>query len=103
MRALVIGLLWIASGCARERGEGLPFGASNGTCASCHAQADDFEASAHASAASSPVFVAMLPRVEAAWGTVARDRCVGCHAPSHVPADEMTAAPEGIACVSWLA
>jgi|GEM_PF-985514 len=89
----------VVSSCARERGEALPFGASNATCASCHSQADDFERSAHASAATSPVFVALLPHVEEAWGTAARDRCVGCHAPSHVPSIEVPE-PEGIACVS---
>lgn len=93
--------LLMLMGCGRPQGEALPFGASNATCAGCHEQADDFERSAHASAATSPVFVALLPRVEATWGALARDRCVGCHAPSHVPAVELAGETiEGLACVS---
>lgn len=100
MRSLsAVLVLLVVSSCARDRGEALPFGASNATCASCHAQADDFAQSAHAGAATSPVFIALLPRVEEAWGVDARDRCVGCHAPTHVPSTEVPS-PDGIACVS---
>lgn len=79
--------------------EALPYGASNAECGGCHAdQALDFERSAHT--ASSPVFEALLPRVETAWGEEARARCVQCHAPSHVPAMGTSPAEPGIACVS---
>lgn len=93
-------VLLLFAGCPRERGAALPFGASDATCASCHAQADDFSASAHAHAAESPVLTALLPRVEQAWGAAARERCVGCHAPEHVPEEDREGPIAGISCVS---
>lgn len=52
-------------------------------CGSCHAdQHREWRASAHAQSDTSPVFQAMLPKVEAAWGPVARAQCVACHAPA---------------------
>lgn len=82
MRWLVILVLLV--GCAGERGgNGLPSTAER-ECASCHADhAAGFESSAHARAAESPVFQALLPRVEASWGAAARARCVSCHTPDH--------------------
>jgi hypothetical protein len=61
------------------------FGPASATCGSCHAaQAGEWSASRHATGAASPVFLALLPRVEAAWGQTARARCVACHQPGHV-------------------
>lgn len=52
-------------------------------CGACHAQQyTEWSASRHAQSHSSPVLAALLPRVEAAWGTAARARCVSCHTPS---------------------
>jgi len=36
----------------------------------------------------------MLPEVESAWGSLARDACESCHEPRHAPGDD------GIGCVS---
>lgn len=59
-------------------------GAADEGCGSCHArQADEHASSAHGSSADSPVFGALRPRVEAAWGEAARKRCDGCHTPGH--------------------
>lgn len=81
--ALALLALLVLAGCARSTGNGLPSNAE-ATCASCHADhAAAFESSPHARAARSPVFEAMLPRVEASWGSAARARCVSCHQPEH--------------------
>ncbi|MFZ5442664.1 MAG: multiheme c-type cytochrome [Myxococcota bacterium] len=54
------------------------------SCGSCHVeQLANWEGSAHARSTSSPVFQALLPRVEAAWGATARAQCVACHQPGH--------------------
>lgn len=61
------------------------FGPASSACGACHApQAAEWSASRHATGAASPVFLALLPRVEAAWGPTARARCVACHRPAHV-------------------
>lgn len=84
MRAPFLALALVVSvGCSRPASLGL---ASTGeaTCATCHADhAAAFELSRHGRATQSPVFQAMLPRVEASWGAAARARCEGCHAPAH--------------------
>lgn len=94
--------LALAAGCGRAPGEALPFGASNAECAGCHAdQGEDLSVSAHGRASGSPVFAALLPRVEEAWGSAARARCEGCHAPRHVPGEDgLPGEQRGIACVS---
>ena len=101
-RALSLALLF-AAGCGPTT-EVLPLGASNAECAGCHVdQGEDFSRSAHARATESPVFSALLPHVESAWGAGARARCVGCHAPRHVPAPLAGPQPDeeaGVACVS---
>lgn len=77
-----LALLLVASGCTAA--PTLPHGASASACGSCHApQRASFRLSAHARSTSSPVFQALLPRVEAAWGRPAREACVKCHAPDH--------------------
>lgn len=74
--------------------DALPYGTTAEDCALCHADhAVEWEASAHARGASSTVFQAMLPEVEAAWGTFARQTCEQCHAPGH-------GGDEAIGCVS---
>lgn len=98
--SLLAGLVsFCTAGCGPTT-EVLPLGASNAECAGCHVdQGEDFSRSAHARASESPVFVALLPHVEDAWGADARARCVGCHAPQHVPS-HASDDERGIACVS---
>lgn len=80
MRALL--LLVLASGCGVA--PSLPHGADAASCGTCHAtQLATWKTSAHARGTGSPVFQALLPRVEAAWGPAARQQCVSCHAPAH--------------------
>ena len=82
MRTLVVVALLVA-GCGHDAGTGLPSNAER-ECASCHVgHAAAFESSSHAHASRSPVFQALLPRVEASWGAAARARCVACHEPPH--------------------
>jgi hypothetical protein len=65
-------------------GDAMPPGTTAGDCGSCHTeQHAEWSTSRHASSATSPVFEAMLPRVEAAWGPSARAACVSCHSPGH--------------------
>lgn len=92
MRAFVlIALLGCASPDVHDP---LPLGDDAESCGSCHEEhAAQHRGSAHARAASSPIFQAMLPEVEAAWGAHARSRCEGCHAPSH-------SGDPGIGCIS---
>ncbi|MBL8940702.1 MAG: hypothetical protein JNM69_39520 [Archangium sp.] len=87
MRALGLVLL---AGC----GAGAPHAAGSAFCGSCHVeQHAGWSASGHARSTTSPVFQALLPKVEQAWGASAKARCVACHAPGH--ADEAR-----ITCVS---
>lgn len=80
MRALAVVLLLAGCGGAT----GLPHGADAASCGTCHAaQHAGWSRSRHAQSLGSPVFIALLPRVEAAWGRAARDRCVTCHSPGH--------------------
>lgn len=73
---------------------GLASSPESGECGTCHAeQHDAWRTSAHATGGTSPVFQAMLPHVEAAWGKGARQRCESCHEPGHAP-------DGGIGCVS---
>ena len=82
-----------ASACG-PRADGGAHSTASGDCATCHAEAyETWSTSPHGLAEQSPVFEAMLPRVEAAWGEVARDRCVSCHAPGH-------ASDGGVGCVT---
>jgi hypothetical protein len=61
-----------------------PLGTRSQDCATCHVEHyDDWSRSPHSRSADSPVFVAMLPHVEAAWGEFARMRCESCHSPGH--------------------
>lgn len=90
----LIALLTLAS-CA---GEGPAGGARAESCGECHsAEHEEWSGSRHASGAAteatSPVFQALLPRVEAVWGSVARARCVSCHTPGF-------GGDEAIGCVS---
>lgn len=85
MRALVLAfvVLVVLVGCSRPTGNGLPSTAS-AECAGCHADhGAAFASSPHARATRSPVFQALLPRVEASWGASARARCTSCHEPPH--------------------
>jgi hypothetical protein len=73
--------------------EQLPMGSASNDCGSCHEDHyRDWQSSAHAQSVS-PLLQAMLPEVEAQWGSFARSQCEGCHAPSH--GDD-----EAIGCVS---
>lgn len=94
-------LVVLLSGCRGPLSEALPYGADNETCASCHvSQGESFARSAHGQSAESPVFQALLPHVEHAWGAQASSRCIGCHAPSHLPVEVASEAHPGVACVS---
>lgn len=85
--------LVLAAACAADGGA-LPQGAAAADCASCHAdQHAEWSGSAHARSGRSELFVALLPRVEEAWGAAARDACVRCHEPGHGP-------DPGVTCVS---
>ncbi len=54
-------------------------------CGTCHTrQLDEWKTSRHALSGDSPVFIAMLPKVEASWGRNARAQCESCHQPGHV-------------------
>lgn len=54
-------------------------------CGTCHTkQKDEWSSSRHALSGQSPVFVALLPKVEASWGRNARAQCEACHQPGHV-------------------
>ena len=91
--ALLVLTLW---GCTEPA---LPYGASSASCASCHPDhAAEWAASGHGTSAASPVFTALLPRVEAAWGGFARDTCEGCHAPG--ARGDAGLDPDDIGCVS---
>ncbi|GMU58572.1 MAG: hypothetical protein AMXMBFR34_03350 [Myxococcaceae bacterium] len=89
MRALALGIL--LGGCG---GAALPHGAGAAACGSCHVeQHAQWTGTAHARSVASPVFQALLPRVEGAWGEAARARCVACHQPGH-------GGDEGLGCVT---
>lgn len=93
LSALLVLTLWA---CAEPA---LPYGAASASCASCHPDhAAEWAGSGHGSSASSPVFTAILPRVEAAWGGFARDTCEGCHAPGARGDEGLD--PDDIGCVS---
>lgn len=82
-----------ALGCTAP-GPGLPHGAAAADCATCHLeQHAQWSASPHARSDRSPLLLAMLDRVEEAWGAAAREACVACHSPGHGP-------DRGITCVS---
>lgn len=89
MLALIIAL----SACASAEPE-MPGGTTAERCGACHVeQYAQWRSSAHARSATSPVFEALLPRVEASWGEGARAACESCHAPGH-------GGDEAIGCVS---
>lgn len=91
MRVLVLAITLVGCG---HSSSAVPFGSGASDCASCHADhAAQFEGAAHSRSSRSPVFEALLPRVEEAWGTAARARCVGCHSPEH-------GTDETVTCVS---
>lgn len=80
----------LLAGCGAEA----PHAAGAEFCGSCHAdQHAGWSTSGHARSTLSPVFQAMLPKVEQAWGASAKTRCLSCHAPGH-------AGEERITCVS---
>ncbi len=83
----------LLAACASETGT--PAGGTNAmSCGTCHeTQHDAWSRSPHATSGASPVFTAMLPAVERAWGSAARDRCVACHEPGH-------GGDAGIGCVT---
>ena len=59
-----------------------PVPPSSEDCAGCHVnQYEQWRSSHHASSGVEPAFLALLPRVEAAQGTLARARCETCHSP----------------------
>lgn len=63
---------------------GLPHGADAASCGTCHtSEHAAWSRSRHAQSLGSPVFNALLPRVEASWGRAAKERCVSCHSPGH--------------------
>lgn len=87
MRALVLVVL---AGC----GPAASHASGDAFCGSCHAdQHAGWSESGHARSTASPVFQALLPKVEQAWGASAKARCVACHSPGH-------AGEERIGCVS---
>lgn len=54
------------------------------SCGGCHpAQYDRWAASPLATGSGSPVFSALVERVEESWGEVAAETCRGCHSPGH--------------------
>ena len=88
--ALGIGL----TGLACDVEPGILVDPGSDTCGGCHpGQHAAWAVSGHAASMVSPVFLAMLPHVEASWGADARDTCVGCHQPDHGP-------DHAIGCVS---
>jgi hypothetical protein len=84
MRGLLA--LLIVPAAAACVGDALPNGARAEDCGKCHAAEYAEWSSSRLAAgvdggATSPVFAALLPHVESAWGSDARARCVSCHAP----------------------
>jgi hypothetical protein len=74
--------------------DALPLGATSADCGVCHADHyAEWARSGHGQSTSGPVFQALLPHVEDAWGTHARQTCEGCHAPGY-------AGEEAIGCVA---
>ncbi len=93
MRVAIALSALLVVGCGSES-SAVPFGSGASDCAHCHAEhAEQFESAAHARSSRSPVFEALLPHVEEAWGSAARARCVGCHSPRH-------GTDESVTCVS---
>lgn len=93
-RSLLVVLAALASACAEPNDDPLPLGSDSASCGTCHEDHyEQWRDSPHGTSPSSPVFVALLPEVEAAWGALARETCEGCHTPRHTDED-------GISCVS---
>jgi len=81
-RALGVVVFTLLAGCAGDHA--LPYGSTAVACGNCHVDHfDEWYTSPHAKSASSPVFMALLPEVEDAWGSFARTTCEGCHSPGH--------------------
>lgn len=59
----------------------LPYGARSEDCGGCHAEHYAEHAVSGHGVGGSAVFDALLPRVEEAWGSLARQQCEGCHRP----------------------
>ena len=75
-------LVVLAVGVACNQDEPHDFGPDS--CQSCHPmQQAEWRTARHSQPADSPVFVALLPEVEQAWGPGARARCMSCHEPGH--------------------
>jgi hypothetical protein len=74
----------LVAGCGGSPDAALPYGSRAEDCGSCHADHfAEWSQSSHARSADSPVRAALMPHVERAWGSFARSRCDGCHAPGH--------------------
>lgn len=88
---LITPLLW-----ACQSHEDLSTEPASVSCGGCHPeQYADWERSPLARAGTrSPVFTALVKRVEQDWGSSAADACQSCHQPEHVPGEE------GISCIS---
>lgn len=82
MTRALAALATLAAACAPAPDDG--YGSTADACGSCHVdQYATWSDSRHGASNASPVFEALLPHVERAWGTFARDRCVACHSPGH--------------------
>lgn len=77
-------------------GHGVRVDPSSSSCGTCHArQYREWQDSPLSRGTSSPVFAALVERVEARWGSSAAETCVACHQPRHGGPDE-----PGVGCVS---
>lgn len=79
-----VGVALITSACARFEPPEPSDGVVASRCGTCHSeQYEAWSSSRHGNSDDSPVFLALLPRVEESWGATARARCEGCHRPTH--------------------
>lgn len=97
---VAVGAVGLVTACGDpSTGEGLRVPAASSNCGTCHPdQYAQWAASPLATGTSSPVFAALVERVEADWGADAAARCRECHAPGLGGGD-----PErdpGVGCVA---